>query len=196
MAEPYRDRDPNAPQNPPNSVVNPRVRRAAFWTYLGPLLILFLVVGVALVYWTGRTPEGDGDDEPIPEARGTTGEQPQSRETPGGHNPDRRPDNAREEEKFRGVATDDPITELGAALEPSPGEVAGRRITVRDVDVIDSHGALNFWVQDGNAKVAVVAPEGSPAVANGQSVDVSGIVEPDGHGSVRIRASRVTVNAR
>jgi hypothetical protein len=196
MAEPYRDRDANAPQNPPNSVVNPRVRRAAFWSYLGPLLVLFVVVGGALVYWTNRPPQRELDDEQMSEARGTTGEQAPGRETPGGQNPDRRPDSAREEEKFRGVVTDQPITELGAALEPPAGEVAGRRIVVRDVDVIQSHGALNFWVQDGVAKVAVVAPEGSPAVANGQSVDVSGVVEPDGHGSVRIRASRVTVNQR
>jgi hypothetical protein len=48
-----------------------------------------------------------------------------------------------------------------------------------------------FWVEDGNAKVAVAAAEGGPAVTPGSRVDVSGVVEPDGQGGARIRATRI-----
>src|SRR5690606_37379434 len=92
-----------------------------------------------------------------------------------------------------GLTASAPLTELGAMLEDDPRTVLGRRIEVQDIDVVEVRDATMFWIQDGNAKTLVAAPEEGPAVRNGAVVSVSGIVEPDGQGGVRIRASRVVV---
>lgn len=79
-------------QNPPNAVLQPEVRTATFWLYLGPLIAIFVIVGIALLYWTTR----DGQpNEPVEPATGTSGE------SPGGFNPDPRPDSPQEEREFR-----------------------------------------------------------------------------------------------
>jgi hypothetical protein len=56
MAEPFNDRqtperyeETTDPNNPPNSVVNPNVRRTALRSYLGPLIVFFAVVGIGLI---------------------------------------------------------------------------------------------------------------------------------------------------
>ena len=51
--------------------------------------------------------------------------------------------------------------------------------------------ARSFWIHDGNARVEVVAPD-APGVRAGQSVDVTGTIEPNGADGIRIRAERVT----
>lgn len=200
MAEPYRDDETHAPQNPPNSVLNPRVRRAALWTYLGPLVAFFVAVGVALFYFATRPPDRETKDENVWNVTGTAGEV-----APGGHSPDPVPASPEKEIEERGVVRDlsEPpaprvkpealLTELGVVLDSKPEQIIGHYVDVQDVGVVDVKSATSFSVQDGRAKVAVVAPTSSPAPRNGQRVNVTGTVERDGTGGVRIRASRVDV---
>ena len=191
MAEPYRDRDSQAPQNPPNSVVNPDVRSKALWSYLGPIALFFVVIGVALVYWANRPPQRDIDAErDLPRAEGTAGEAPVREATPGGGEPQPTPGSTRDEIESRAGAT---ITELGGVLEHDLRTVAGRRVEVHDVDVERVESPTLFWVRDGNARVAVVAAEGAFRVEPGQTVNVTGVVER-GDDTVRIRASHISAS--
>jgi hypothetical protein len=215
MAEPRNDRqtpeqyeETTDPKNPPNSVLNASVRRMALRSYLGPLVVFFLVLGIGLIYWANRPPLVSGADDRG--QIGTTGagddvvgERGNRDDTPGGVDPAPRPDSTADELRRRGV--DQPanpssglrretmLTGL-AMLEGEPKDLTGRRIDLPNVNVVDARGASQFWVQDGNAKVEVTAPRGGPAVQNGSKVNVSGVVEEDGRGGVRIRAERVEVN--
>ena len=72
--------------------------------------------------------------------------------------------------------------------------MAGRRVDISDARVIDAQSSTMFWIQKDDAKAAVSAPQGGPAVRNGQTVTVSGVLEPNGQGGVRIRATRVTAD--
>jgi hypothetical protein len=185
MAEPQNDGqtperyETTDPKNPPYSVTNKAVRSAALVSYLGPLVALFIVVGLALVYWANRGPVYDGvEDGRI----GTTG----SAGTPGGFDPAPRPDSTRDELESRGVNTDHTLTNLH--------QMVGQRIDVADATVTDAQGPTMFWIEKDGAKAAVSAPQGGPAVRNGQDVTVSGVVESDGQGGARIRATRVSVD--
>ena len=109
MAEQHRDpaaRDETTdPQNPPNSVVNPEVRSFAFWSYVGPLLALFAVIAIALLYWMARPSGTDGDGRNYNPAVGTSGSSQTDRGRDakhGGGDPAPRPDNARDEIDERG----------------------------------------------------------------------------------------------
>jgi hypothetical protein len=216
MAEPYNEpRTPERyeettdPRNPPNSLINEEVRRTALRSYLGPLVVFFVIAGIALIYWANRGPV-----VPDPEDRqqiGTTGAPADTPDvvgergirdddTPGGVDPAPRPADTNDELRFRGV--DQPArplpgvradTQLNglAMLEGDPKNLVGRRIDLRDVNVVEARGGSPFWVQDGNHKVEVMAPRGAPAVKNGARVNVSGVVEDDGRGGVRIRAERI-----
>ena len=107
MAEPQHDRhtpeqyeETTDPKNPPNSVINPQVRRAALRSYLGPLVVFCLVAGIGLLYWANRAPLVLAPEDA---QVGTTGNPNDDRHTPGGFNPDPRPDNTADELKYRGV---------------------------------------------------------------------------------------------
>ena len=191
------------PENPPNSVLGKSRRKAALSTYIGGLVAFFLICGMALMYWSAR---GTGSGEPAEgdhRTVGTAGERsPEGGREPGGMNPDPDHDSTRDEIEFRGggepsqgpnpaLSTTAPLTELGAALEDSPRDVAGRRIDLKDVDVDSAQGNV-FWVRDGSARAQVVGPAGTE-VRTGQRVNVTGTVEADGGGSTRIRADRVDV---
>jgi len=105
MAEP-RDRntaeqysETRDPKNPPNSVLQPEVRRVATWSFLLPLIALAVVAGILWVFWLGqppRRPDANRTGTPT-EAIGTAGER-----TPGGVNPGPTPDSTKEELEFRG----------------------------------------------------------------------------------------------
>jgi len=217
MPEPQNDRrtpeqyeETTDPKNPPNSVVNPQVRSAALRSYLGPLVVLVVIVGLALLYWANRGPVMPNPDNPY--LVGTTGDPDDrldvvgergNRDTPGGFDPAPRPDNTAEELKYRG--TDQPPVQLPglrrgllitglAMLEGEPKDLVGRRVDVKNVNVFDAQERSHFWIQDGNVKAEVTAPRGGPAVQNGSRVNVTGTVEEDGRGGVRIRADRVDVN--
>lgn len=207
MAErPNLDRDPEYsettdPQNPPNSVLRPAARRSAVWTYVGGIAAVFLIVAAVLAYRSVTGAGGDSElDVTQPSTTGTSGDDPDS---PGGFDPVPEPDSTRDEIEFRGggtepqgpmpgLSTSTPLTELGAMLEESPQSLAGRRIDVQDVEVERVEGST-VVVRDGDARVTVVAPGGTPELRAGQRVNVSGTVEPDGRERARIRATRVDV---
>ena len=217
MAEPLNDRhtperyeETTDPKNPPNSVLNASVRSTALRSYLGPLVLFFLVVGIGLIYWANRPPLVSGADDRgqigtsgIDVGDDIIGERGNRADTPGGVDPAPRAESTADELRRRGV--DQPAKPLPglrpetmltgvAMLEGEPKELTGRRINLRNVNVVDVRGASQFWVQDGNHKVEVTAPRGGPAVKSGSTVNVSGVVEEDGRGGVRIRAERVEMN--
>jgi len=109
MAEP---RDPHYeetehPRNPPEAVLTRRVRRSALGSYLGTLVVLFVIIGLALLYWSSRGPGQSRDDNTLRPEIGTTGEQRQngapSRDlTQGGGDPAPRPGSTQEELEFPG----------------------------------------------------------------------------------------------
>jgi hypothetical protein len=79
-------------------------------------------------------------------------------------------------------------------LEGEPEDLVGHRIEFRHVNVVDAQDATHFWIQDRNVKAEVIAPRGGPPVKPGSTVSVSGVVEEDGRGGVRVRAERVDTN--
>ena len=89
-----RYEDTRNPKNPPNSVLGPDARSAALRWFIGSLVVFFLLIGVALVFWSAANPR--------PSAR-------QEREsyysTEGGHDPIRRPRSTSDELKYRGELT-------------------------------------------------------------------------------------------
>jgi hypothetical protein len=183
------------PKNPPNSVLQPQVRTAAVSSFVGGIVVFFLIVAAALVYWTAshrRIAQDPGDRTPpgatAGDEVGTVGET-----TAGGQDPAPRPGSTRDELEYRGGNSPDaarPLTEVGMILRDKPQTTIGRRVDFYDVDVA-SVNAGSFWVHDGNGKVEVIMPQGAPSVRAGESVHVSGMVESDGGGGVRIRAARV-----
>lgn len=188
MAE-YHDPARHAPENPPNSVVNPAVGRTALRTYLGPIAMFFAVVGVALLYWANRPADAPLEDDrsALEQPAGTAGAAPDSADTPGGHDPQPQPETTREEIAHRGGQA---LTELGAVIENGGRGEIGRRVEVHDVEVERIESPTLVWVRDGNARVAVVMPAGR-SVVTGNQIDIVGVVERAGD-SARIRASRVT----
>jgi hypothetical protein len=193
MTEPSRDRDTRAPQNPPNSVVNPDARRKAFHSFFTPLVLFFVVIGVALIYWASRPerPAGDREDRDNQETAPTTGTTPPVADSPGGHNPDPNPSSARDEIETR---TGEPITELHGVFEERVGENNGRRVEIDGVTVERVESPTLFWVRDGNARVPVIAPADGPQVKQGQTIDLAGSVQRLGT-ELRIRATRVEVKS-
>jgi hypothetical protein len=186
---PERYEETRDPRNPPNSVVNREVRRTALRVYLGPIIALFFVVGLGLIYWANRSPIVRED----PALVGTSGDQQDvvgergnDSDTPGGFNPNPRPDNTRDELKFRGARI---VTDLRAIA--SRDAAAAQPVDIRGATVVDVKSPTLFWVQDGDARVAVSAPDGRRAPERGSTVNVRGVVESDDQGGLRIRASSV-----
>jgi hypothetical protein len=187
MAESPRNPDPNAPQNPPRSVLNKRVRRFAVWTYLTPLVVFFGGVAIVLLYWGTSPPPPDR--AVAPRVEGTTGtERERSRDiTPGGQNHDRKPARPTDEIEDR---TGRVLSELGEVFE---NDAIGRRVEVHDVDVERVESPTLFWIRDGNVRVAVVTAATAVSVRPGQTVNVIGTVERSGS-DVRVRASRIELS--
>ena len=96
--DPYKGT--NDPKNPPYSLTRPRVRRAALWAFVGSLVVFFVLVGVALLFWNVSHPRPSAEEERdrIIRASGFYS-------TEGGHNPDRRPRSTSDELKYRGALT-------------------------------------------------------------------------------------------
>jgi hypothetical protein len=95
MADPEQYGETVDPRNPPNSVLRHEVRKATFWAYLGPLIVIVVILGIALLYWSTRDNTSDNRTEP---AIGTSGENPGQE----GSNPDRTPDSTKDETDYRG----------------------------------------------------------------------------------------------
>jgi hypothetical protein len=96
------------PRNPPQAVTNRGARGAALKSYLAPIVVLFVILGLALLYWARRDPGRDFDDNTLNPTTGTTGEQLKTDDdaargsNQGGGDPAPRPDNTQDELKNRG----------------------------------------------------------------------------------------------
>lgn len=139
MAEqdPPRIDDTDNPRNPPNSVINPRVRSAAWWSFVAPLIALAVVVGLAFLYWSARGPGRSGEPNQMNPAVGTSGEQvpvtggslptdripgglDPSRGQEGGGDPGTRPRSTSEELEQRGVGEGSGLSAPGTTPAPTP----------------------------------------------------------------------------
>jgi hypothetical protein len=168
-------------------------QRAALWMYAVPLLVFGVVVWVVLVSWYEDRAATRSASE-APEASATSG-------SPGGFDPGPRPESTREELKLRGVGEppqgpnsplgEPELTGLAALWLGDAQRLVGRRINVRDAEVSEATGGTSFSIRQGDATGRVVAPVHSPPVRSGMRVDVSGVVESDDSGDIRIRADAV-----
>ena len=201
-----RYEETNAPQNPPNSVLRPAARTGALTVFVGGIIALFVIVGAALMVRSGISHLGNTEIERPDDALvGTSGRGTVEEPGVGGFNPTPRPDSTRSEIEFRGElepapgpavnapANGEPLNELGSLFDAAPAAVIGRRIELRDVNVERPIENQVLWVRDGDARTEVIAPAGTGEVRVDQRVSVRGLVEPDGKGGVRIRASEVNV---
>src|SRR5688572_1312245 len=97
MPEQYEETED--PRNPPNSVLQPEVRRTARWTFLTPIVILTVVAALAWTYFFVRGPRPNQEVE----AQGVTGTGGDSEA--GGFNPDPTPGDTSDELKYRGAGS-------------------------------------------------------------------------------------------
>ena len=67
-----------------------------FWAYLGPYIVILVVIGIALLYWATR------DTRPEERAEATMGTS--GKVSPGGLGLDPKPDHTQEEREFGGTA--------------------------------------------------------------------------------------------
>lgn len=186
--------DTRHPDNPPNSVLSHSARRGALWSYLGPIVVLFVIMGLGLAYWSLRRPAA-AERPDRDQAIGTSGET-----TPGGDTPQPHPNSTADELQFRGGVNQPAqgpmpnlhdrtsITSIEEILN-KPADVAGRRVDLKDVTV-DSAQGDSFWIRDGDSKVQVVAAPGI-SVQKGARVHVIGTVEAVGSSTTRVHASKV-----
>jgi hypothetical protein len=175
------------------------------WTYLGILVVLFLIVGAAflLMRASDRLGEGAGTAPTVdPSAVGTSGERMPRERTPGGFDPAPGHDNTRSELEFRGageppqgpmpgLSSGAAFKQISAFQRESAADVAGRPIDLSNV-LVDRAEGDTFWVREADATAKVVAPGGLPTVRAGQRVDLTGTLERDDNG-LRIRATRIAV---
>ena len=184
------------PDNPPNSVLSRPVRRAALVSYLGPIIVLFLIVGFGLMYWSSHDA---GRPEP-PKVGNQGGVGTSGGPTDGGFEPQSRPNSTRDEIERRGGVDDQAtgpmpalrdktaLTKVGQIMG-KPNDVAGRPVDLQKAEVDSSQGNT-FWVRDGGDKVEVVTPAGASVPQKGSHVHVVGTVEAYGD-RTRVQASRV-----
>lgn len=181
---PRRYEETTHPKNPPNSVLNKGARRAAVWSYFAPIVVLFVVIGVGLLYWSNRPAHSDTKQTERSEV-GTVGS------TEGGFDPHPPPSSAREEIKFRGGDLE-PITRVSELSGVNAETMIGRRVQIDDATV-DSVSGNTVWVRDGDRKFAVVAVQAAPSVKPGAKVAVSGRIEPGANKEPRVVADRIQV---
>lgn len=81
------------PENPPGSTTPAAPVVVGLWYYLGPIVLLLMVAGLALVFWAR------GDDPREETVEPTTGIE---EATPGGINPDPKLESPEEEREYRG----------------------------------------------------------------------------------------------
>lgn len=187
MAEQWRDVDPtnelNDPKNPPNSVLSKGARRAAVLSYLGPVIVLFVIVGIVLIYWSTRGPMTSGEQREN-SVIGTSGER-----TEGGGTADPAFDSTRDELAFKGGDTGVSGT-LSSVKAVTSARDAGHQVSIANAEVSAVNQDGSFWIHDGNDRVAVTGADVT-AIKEGQHVTVMGTTERDASGALRIRAARV-----
>jgi hypothetical protein len=184
---PRRYEETTAPQNPPNSVLNRDARRAAVWSYFVPVVVLFVVIGVALVYWSSQPEYAGGAARDRAEV-GTVGRSAGS--TDGGR-PEPKADSPRDEINYRGGDLS-PITRVSELRDVDARVMTDRRVSIAEAEV-DSAIGTTLWIRDDDQKFAVIAPEGAPAVKQGTKVSITGRVAADANGGLQIRADRIQV---
>jgi hypothetical protein len=179
---PRRYEETTEPQNPPNSMLTKGARRAAVWSYFVPVVVLFVVAGIALVYWANQ-PRQSQTNEPQRSEIGTAGRED------GGFDPAPKPGDVRDEVEFRG---DDlaPITNVRQLGDVNARQMNGRRVAIEEAEV-DSTSGSTLWVRDGDARFAVIVPEGGPTLQRGAKVSITGRLVADTNGTAQIRADRV-----
>ena len=179
---PRRYEETNEPQNPPNSVLSKGARRAAVWSYFVPVVALFVVAGIALLYWANQPGRSQANEQQRSEI-GTAGRED------GGFDPAPKPDDVRDEIQFRG---DDlaPITRVSQLEDVNARQMNGRRVAIEEAEV-DSTNGSTLWVRDGDARFAVIAPDGGPTVQRGAKVSITGRLVADTNGTAQIHADRI-----
>jgi len=173
------------PKNPPDAMLSKPARRAAVWSYFVPVVVLFVVIGVALFYWSSRSLHSDARNTDSAEI-GTVGRQD------GGFDPRPKSNDTRDEIKFRGGDDFAPITKLADLRDATAASAAGKRVAFEGVKVDSASGNV-LWTRDDDRKYAIVVPDGAPAVAAGATISVRGRVEPDEQGAPRIVADQIQV---
>src|ERR1051325_4045566 len=88
------------PKTPPQSVLGPRARSAVLVGFVGSLVTFFILVGVAMVFWTVAHPRPHAR-EGLENFDGKPGDYA----TDGGHDPAWRPGSTRDELKYKGRLT-------------------------------------------------------------------------------------------
>ena len=201
MAETQDNRDDpqyeetTAPQNPPNSMVNPTARTAWLGSSVGILAIVFLIAVAGFGWVLVQRELGKGGRTPHSETIGTSGAVRDDRA--GGFDPTPEPRSTRDELEFRGVGErpQGPMPGLNADDITAAREVKnappGSRVRLTNV-AVDRADGDTFWIRADDTTLTVVAPGGSPTVRAGQRVDVAGTIEASG-GTTRIRAARIDV---
>ena len=179
---PRRYEETTQPQNPPNSVLNKDARRAAVWSYFVPVVILFVVIGAALVYWSNQP-------APSRSARADRTEIGTIGRTDGGSQPEPPLGNPRDEIKYRGGDLS-PITRVDELRDLDARQMTDRRVSIDDAEV-DSASGSTLWIRDDDRKVAVIAPAGMPAVKPGTKVSITGHLAADSKGAPQIVADRI-----
>jgi hypothetical protein len=106
---PERYEDTNDAKNPPNSVLQPQVRRTARWSFLIPIIILAILAGGLWMYWKGQPAQPreaqrsqDVNTSVGTSGQGAEGERSPGVSTPGGHNTLPSFGRTEDEIKFRG----------------------------------------------------------------------------------------------
>ena len=181
-----------APQNPPTSMVRKESRSAWFWSSVGTLALVFLVVGTVFAWIWGQRALGGGDRDRFrsdPQTEGTSGERQPREDSPGGFNTEPSLRDAREELDYRGGAWD--VTKLADFSRDRVDSLAGRRVRLDNVTVDRADGNV-FWVRDGDVTAPVVTSGNMPTVKAGQRVNVMGSIDVVGN-AAQIRASRIEV---
>jgi len=179
------------PGDPPNVLLRSDTRRTALFSYLGPVIVLFAIVGVALIYWVNRGPV-PAREKPDSDVIGTSGGT-----TPGGGDPQPAFGRTRDEIANRGEIDKaeeaqrhdlSAVTTIDRALA-APATVS-RHVALSAVEVEKAEGST-IWVHDGDARIAVILPQGATAPRRGDRVDVSGITEQQ-DGATRIVAEAIS----
>jgi hypothetical protein len=179
---PRRYEETMEPQNPPNSVLSKDARRATVLSYFVPVVLLFVVVGIALVYWSNQPEHSQSQDRDRTEI-GTAGR------TDGGGPPEERPGSARDEIQYRGGDLA-PITRVEQLKDVDARVMNGRRVSIDEAE-IDAVSGNMLWVRDGDETFAVIAPTEASALRPGTKVSITGHLVPDTKGAPQIRAERV-----
>jgi hypothetical protein len=181
----------NDPKNPPQSVLRPEARRAALLSYLGPVVALFAIVGIALIYWSNRGPVRP-DERRERDAVGTVGADPSPRFRTTEDELQYRGTSDGGRAASQGIEPSDPLTTLDSVRTIG---AAGRRVEIESAEVASVDGNL-LWVTSDAARIAVLAPEGAAPVKAGAHVRIAGTTELDQRGDIRIRASRMDARSR